>query len=156
MWNLGPIQTTNFHLLSVISIFIPPCHLSLGIQGTFCPSGLPPTFFMHCPFFHTCHMLRLSHPPWFHHPRNIWWEVQNSKIPRYAIISSPLLSPPPIFLSTLFSSTFNLSCFLSTTVQVSHPYKTEVKSCFCIFNFNIVRQQARRQKILTWMASDIP
>lgn len=105
-------------------------------------------------FFYTCHMLRLSHPPWFDHPRNICWEVQNSKIPRYAIIFSPLLSPPPIFLSTVFSSTFNLSN-LSMTVQVSQPYKTEVKSYFCIFNFNILREQARRQNILTWKASDI-
>jgi len=43
-----------------------------------------PSFSITTPFYisflpHTCHMLRPSHPPWVHHPNDIWWAVQIMK-----------------------------------------------------------------------------
>jgi hypothetical protein len=73
-----------------------------------------------------------SHPPWFHHPNIIWWNIQVMElhIMQCNILHPPATSSllgPNILLSILFSNTLNLCSSLSMRDRVSHPYKTTGK-----------------------------
>jgi hypothetical protein len=79
-------------------------------------------------------MNKPSHYPWFHLPNNIWWSSSLCSLLQPPAVSS--LLGPNIFLSTLFSNTLNLCCYLRVRGQVSHSYKTTAKnivSCILIF-----------------------
>jgi hypothetical protein len=67
--------------------------------------------------------------------------------------TSSLLGPN-IFLSTLFSNTFNLCSSLSVREQVSHPYKTTRKTVI-LYTLRFI-DETGRQKILNWKVASIP
>jgi hypothetical protein len=67
-------------------------------------------------------MLRSFHPSQFHYPKNLYGEEYNHEACRYAIFS--VLLGPNIFLSTLLSNTFSLSCSLNVRDLVLHLYTT--------------------------------
>jgi hypothetical protein len=58
--------------------------------------------------------------------------------------------------STLFSNILSLHSSLNVRDQVSHPYRTTGKIIVFLYsNYNVFRQQTRRQKVLHWMVASI-
>ena len=92
------------------------------------------------PLTNTCHITSPSHSSWFDHPSNIWWAVENTKLPTICTFphfpfTSPLLGPN-ILLSTLLSNALCLRSSLNVRDQASHPYKTTGKiTVLCILIF---------------------
>jgi len=71
--------------------------------------------------FHACYMPRQSHPPWYDHPNNTWWNMQ--VLMPLIMQSVPasrhfLLLCPNIVLISLFSNTLNLCSSLCVRDQV--------------------------------------
>jgi hypothetical protein len=74
------------------------------------------------PLPHACHIPRPSHPPWFNHPNNIRWRIQDVKSSLCSFLHDPSSSLlDENFLNTLFSETLRLCPSLKTRDQVSHP-----------------------------------
>jgi hypothetical protein len=66
------------------------------------------------------------HPPWLDHSNYAWRRVQVMKLLICSFLQPPVISSlfgPNILLSTLFSNTLSLCCFLNVRDQVSHPYR---------------------------------
>jgi hypothetical protein len=60
---------------------------------------------------HICSISCLSHSSWFHHPSNVWWGIQITKliIIQFSVLPVTFsLSGANIFISTLFSKTLSL------------------------------------------------
>jgi hypothetical protein len=55
-------------------------HLRLGLPSGLLPSRPPNQNPVNTsPLPHACHMSRSPHPPWFNHPNNIRWRIQDVK-----------------------------------------------------------------------------
>jgi len=125
---MNPVHT--FHLISLRSMLILSFHLCCLFSTCPIPFMFADQNFVCIPHrSHACYILCPSHPPWLHHPNNIWWhKLWNSSLCNIfqPPTTSSLLSPN-ILLSILSSDTSNLCSSLSVKEQVSHPYKTRGK-----------------------------
>ena len=86
-----------------------------------------------CLLPHACYMPRSFRSSRFHHPNNIWWGIQFSRLLIVQFPSLPWyfnLLGPNTLLSSLFSVTFSLRSSLNVSDPVSHPYKTTGKILF--------------------------
>jgi hypothetical protein len=88
-------------------------------------------------------MSRPPHHPWFIHPNNLRWRIQNVKfiIMQSSPASSSLLGPN---INTVFSKTLSLCSSLKVRDQVLHPYSTTDKItvlCILIFRFFDMRRE---------------
>jgi hypothetical protein len=93
-------------------------------------------------------MSRPPHLPWFTHPNNIRWRIQDMKFiimqfsPRFVFL--PL---GPHILKTLLSKSLSLCSSFKVRDQVSHPYSTTGKITvlyILIFRFFDMRREERR------------
>ena len=67
------------HSTSRRSILILSSYLSLSLPSALLPSGFP-TKTLYAPLPHTCYMPCSSQSFWLHHPNNISWGVQSTKL----------------------------------------------------------------------------
>jgi hypothetical protein len=106
-------------------------NLCLGIQSGLFPSGFPQqTPLCVSQFPHACYLSHQSHSSLFHHPSNIWYEVQIIKI--LILLCSPLpcflvLPRTNPILNTLFSNILGLWSSFVVSDHVAHPCKTTGK-----------------------------
>jgi len=100
----GPrcIQCTPSHSISLRSVLILSSHLRLGLPTGLFPSGFP-TKILYAILTSPMQSTRPSHPRWFDHPNNIWWNIQvmkppSSKSPLATCHFLPLRPKVPIML----------------------------------------------------------
>ena len=126
---------------SLISIFISPSLLGLGLPSGLFPSGLPiwnlyasllSPIRATCPTYHILQIIMLL-------------VKYSSPLPYYL---SPL--GPNIFLSTLFASTLNLCSPFNVSDQVSRPYTTTGRIIVLyILNYNSFGYQTETKDFVT-------
>jgi hypothetical protein len=121
-------------LTSHLRLCLPPSLFQVSDQNSVCFSRLT----------HACLMLHPSLPLWLDHldHPNIWWSAQ--------VMKALIMQPSPAsrhFLSTLFSTTFNLCSPISVRYHFSHSYSTTGKiiSLFILI-FWVFRDETETQK----------
>jgi hypothetical protein len=103
-------------------------HLRLGLPNSLFPSGFPTKILytpLLSPIWATClaHLIRLDFITQIisgEQYRSLSYSLCSFL---HSLLNSSLLGPN-IFLSTLFSNTFNLRSSLDVSDKVTHPYKT--------------------------------
>jgi len=63
-------------------------HLHLGLPSGLFLSCVPTKTLYACHISHARYMARPSHPPWFHHPNNIWRSVQFTTVFQGTVLES--------------------------------------------------------------------